>query len=102
MKYQLVLQWPASTIADYDAMVAIEGLLIEGLSNDNQVDGHDVGSGEINIFIITNNPERAFSEVRRVLGERDIWSDARVAYREVAKTEYTPLWPSDLKDFSVA
>ena len=29
MKYQLVLQFPASSIADYDELIAIEDLLIE-------------------------------------------------------------------------
>lgn len=50
MKYQLVLQWPASSIKDYDAMIEAENALIENLSAANDVDGHDVGSGEVNIF----------------------------------------------------
>jgi hypothetical protein len=102
MKYQLVLQWPASSIKDYDAMIEVEDALIERLTEGSEVDGHDAGSGEVNIFIRTDDPSRAFNEVKRVLGSRDFWVDARVAYREVARTRYTILWPKDLTEFKVA
>jgi hypothetical protein len=58
MKYVFVIQWPGSSTEDYDSMVEIENLLISGLSDGNNVDGHDVGSGEVNIFIETDNPLR--------------------------------------------
>jgi len=102
MKYQLVLQWPASSIKDYDAMIAIENVLLEKLSSSSEIDGHDAGSGEVNIFIHTDDPQRAFAEVKAVLGSRDFWIDARVAYRELDKGEYTILWPTDLDTFGVS
>jgi hypothetical protein len=39
MKYQIVLQWPASSIADYDRMIELENALIDGLSESSEVDG---------------------------------------------------------------
>jgi hypothetical protein len=102
MKYQLVLQWPASSIKDYDAMIEVEDALVENLSAANEVDGHDAGAGEVNIFIRTDDPTRAFSEVEAILGTRDFWVDARVAYREVAGNEYSILWPKDLTEFKIA
>ncbi|MEI7732921.1 MAG: ABC transporter [Verrucomicrobiota bacterium] len=102
MKYQLVLQWPASSIKDYDAMIEVENALVENLSTASDVDGHDAGSGEVNIFIRTDDPKRAFNEVKAILGTRDFWIDARVAYREVAGSEYTILWPKSLTEFKVA
>jgi hypothetical protein len=102
MTYQLVLQWPASSITDYDAMIEIENALVKNLSDADDVDGHDAGSGEVNIFIGTDDPKRAFNEVKAILGTRDLWADARVAYREVAGSEYTILWPKDLTEFKVA
>jgi hypothetical protein len=101
MKYQLVLQWPASSIKDYDAMIEIENALIEKLPVESKVDGHDAGSGEMNIFIHTNNPKRTFSEIKGILGSRDFWVDARVAYREIAGDEFTIIWPPDLEEFDV-
>lgn len=102
MKYQLVLQWPASSIEDYDCMIEIEDLLIEQLSDDSQVDGHDQGSGEVNIFIRTNSPEGAFSDAKEILAARGLLTRARVAFREVGSDEYTVLWPKGLKRFEVA
>jgi hypothetical protein len=51
MKYMLVLQWPISSIPDYEAIVALETALIDALPDGSQIDGHDAGSGEMNIFI---------------------------------------------------
>ena len=100
MKYQLVLQWMASTIEDYDAMIQIENTLIDGLGEDHEVDGHDAGSGEVNIFIHTNDPKEA-KEIKFILGDRDIWREVRIAYREIAKEKYIVLWPENLRDFKV-
>jgi hypothetical protein len=102
MKYLLVLQWPTTSIEDYDAIIEIEDALIEKLSVENDVDGHDAGSGEMNIVIRTDCPERAFNEVKGILGSRDYWSDARVAYREVGGNDYTILWPKDLNEFKMS
>ncbi len=101
MKYQLVLQWPAASIKDYDTMIEIEDVLTENLSKNSDVDGHDAGSGEMNIFIQTDDPVMAFNEAKATLGSRDFWVDARVAYRETVKSEYTILWPPDLTEFKV-
>ena len=101
MKFQLVLQWPASSIKDYDTMVDIESLLIDRLSSEHEVDGHDAGSGEVNIFIHTNQPESAFAQAKTILGTQDFWVDARVAYRESTGNQYTVLWPKDLDEFKI-
>jgi hypothetical protein len=102
MKYQLVLQWPASSTQDYDRLIEIEDLLIEKLSESNDVDGHDGGAGEMNIFIHTNDPVAAFEEVKSALVGTDVWFCIRVAYRELNNSEYTSLWPKGLGDFKVA
>jgi hypothetical protein len=102
MKYQLVVQWHAASIKDYDAMIEAEDALISQLSELHEVDGHDAGSGEVNIFILTNDFKKAFDEVKVVLQDKDFWVDARVAYREVNKSEYTVIWPVGLTEFSIA
>ncbi len=102
MKYLLILQWPASSIKDYDAMVEVESVLSEKMSEASEVDGHDAGAGEVNIFIRTRDPEKAFEEVKGILGNHVYWNDARAAYREIKKSEYTVLWPKGLTTFRVA
>jgi hypothetical protein len=101
MKYQLILQWPAASLKDYDDMVWVEEALIDGLGDIAEVDGHDGGSGTVNIFLITDEPKRAFEEVKRVLGSRDFIVDLKAAYREQGGSVYHIVWPPGLKTFSV-
>ena len=101
MKYQLVLQWPASSVDDYDLMIAIEDSLIEEIPNDSEVDGHDAGSGQVNIFIRTDGPTKTFEDVKNILSTSDAWTDIRIAYRDLERSEYTVLWPKNLKEFKV-
>lgn len=102
MKYQLIVQWPAASIKDYDSMIEAEDTLIARLSEFHEVDGHDAGSGEVNIFILTNDFEKAFDEVKTILQDEGLWVDTRVAYREINKSEYTILWPEGFSGFNVA
>lgn len=102
MKYQLVVQWPSTSIKDYDVMIKAEDALIERLSELHEVDGHDAGVGEMNIFILTNDFGTAFDEVKAVLQDEELWVDARVAYRDVNDSEYTILWPEGLREFNIA
>jgi len=52
MKYQLVLQLPASSAEDYDEMIEVEEVITGNPDNLGRVDGDDAGSGEMNIFIL--------------------------------------------------
>jgi hypothetical protein len=101
MQYQLVLQWPVSRTKDLDFLIKIEDVLLGMLSKLHEVDGHDIGSGELNIFVLTNDPLTAFDEVKAALPESDVWSDLRVAYRAIDKNGYTILWPTHLSKFEV-
>ena len=101
MKYQLVLQWPAHSIEDYDSLIELEDFLIENLSSNSVVDGHDAGSGECNIFLLTDNPEFVFVELKTFLFERGVMTDARIAYRDLKSDEFTILWPMELREFKV-
>jgi len=82
MTYQLVLQWPSnSTVDDYDQLIQIEERLVAELADDSEFDGHDLGSGEANIFILTDRPELTFDKVRRVLEKSAGWLDLQAAWR---------------------
>ncbi len=102
MDYQLVLQFRGDSLADYDAMVALENELIAQLGDTADVDGHDVGSGEVNIFIITTDPARTFRQSRAVLERNRRLGAVTAAYRPVDGEEYTVIWPEgSAKEFSV-
>jgi hypothetical protein len=100
--YQLVLQFPAHVV-NYDELIAIEDELLEVVAPPAEVDGHDFGSGEGSIFILTDSPEATFDAVLPVLRELSRDRDATVAYRAVQGEQYTVLWPKGFKgEFSVA
>lgn len=101
MKYQLVLQWPASSVDDCDSIISVEDSLMEGLPNDSAVDGHDGGSGQFNIFIRTDHPMKTFEDVKDIIKDCDSWSDIRVAYRDIERDEYVIIWPKNLKQFEI-
>ena len=101
MKYQLVLQWSAASIDDYDAVIEIEDFLISHLPGESEVDGHDAGSGEINIFIFTPSPVRDFSFIQEALASAGLMAPARAAFREVGRENYNVIWPAGETSFSV-
>jgi hypothetical protein len=102
MKYQLVLQFPENSIADYDEMIALEDGLIEKLGSSAKVDGHDCGSGEMNIFIHTDEPKKIFETIRPVVAKRKLIENPVAAYRERTGEDYTVVWPIGfLKQFRI-
>jgi len=93
MRYQLVLQFPANLIANYDEMIALENELIKKLGSSAKVDGHDCGLGEMNIFIHADEPKQVFEMIQTVVTERGLRENLVAAYREMAGEDYTVIWP---------
>ena len=93
MTYQLVLQLPANSVEDYDELVALENDLIANCKPGDEVDGHDFGQGEANIFVITEQPELAFRTFQQVLAGNPRWKEVRAAFRKLDGSEYTAIWP---------
>lgn len=103
MDFQLVLQWATeSTTCNYDALIEVEELLIEGLPEGNEVDGHDLGSQQMNIFIRSKDPIACFGHARNILVDHEMWATVRAAYRHVDAEAYTVLWPENLAEFKVS
>ena len=92
-KYQIVLQFPAKSTRDYDDMIAFENTLIERLGTDAEVDGHDCGSGEMNLFVFADKPQKVFTMIRTLLPMQEIFGKLVAAYRERTGKQYTILWP---------
>jgi hypothetical protein len=101
MKYQLVLQW-SSAIRTFDEILAAEDALTNDMGDLALVDGHDTGSGELNIFLLTDNPELTFEEAKRILTRKDLVAGLRAAFRERTGQHYQIIWPPGLTSFSVA
>jgi hypothetical protein len=101
MKYQLVLQFPVLRPNEFDSFLAIEELLAEELVDGSEVDGHDVGPNEFNIFIFTDNPLSTFKQVQEIIAQNKFWERIRAAYREADGTAYSIIWPKGLGEFKV-
>jgi hypothetical protein len=103
MEYQLVLQFRGDSLDDFDALVALEDELIAELGDSADVDGHDCGSGQTNIFIRTSEPAATFSRIRLVLQRRRRLDAATAAFRLVKGEHYTVIWPEgSTREFTVA
>jgi hypothetical protein len=102
MKYQLVLQWPSSSsTAEYDRLISLEETIRDGLGELGVVDGHDIGSGEMNIFIHTDEPVLAFERAKLLLDPGNALGEMKAGYREFDEDEYAAIYPQGLGHFSV-
>ena len=99
MKYLLVLQFP-SFVKTLAQLVELEDELERELASQAEIDGHDFGAGEGNIFVRTDDPGRTFAQVKQVLDLASLDS-LKAAYRDLEGESYTILWPPDLGEFQV-
>jgi hypothetical protein len=65
------------------------------------VDGHDIGSGEMNIFIFTEDPKATFERVKNIGSIPNHMSNLKAGYREVGEDDFVPLYRESLDHFSV-
>ncbi len=101
MKYQLVFQWPGTSTADYDRLISFEEAIRDGLGDIGIVDGHDFGSGEMNVFVHTDNPKPALEKIKTLLSVGANMQEMKAGYRDFDDDDYTAIYPEGLKQFSV-
>lgn len=92
-EFQLVLQLPATSGEDFDELIAIEDAMeITFAGLPHEVDGHDFGSGEMNIFIHTNDPQEALRVAKGHYSPREL-AALKAAYRRFDEGAYVNVWP---------
>ena len=96
------MQFSADSLKDYDAMIELENNIISGLGNLGEVDGHDMGAGEMNIFVRTNHPKLAFEKIKEIPEIVEFMPDLKAAYRDVGTDIFTIVYPPGLKHFMIA
>lgn len=103
MTAQVVLQFSASEDVDsYDKLIQFEEALISLLGEGAEVDGHDFGAGEMNVFILTEDPISTFAVVQQTDRSIRPSQDMRAAYRPIDGEDYVCLWPPELTQFQLA
>jgi len=101
-KYQLVFQLRGSSQLDFEEMLGLENELRSEIGALGEVDGHDMGKGEINIFVLTASPIRCFERMTSVRGVARAMPRLKVAYRRLDSDDYEVLYPPGLHKFTVA
>ena len=102
--HQVVVQFPEDAFVDFDALVSLEDSMCEILGDRHDVDGHDIGSGEVNFFVFTDDPRAALSLLIQA-GPGDWLSNplVRAAARLSDGEDYEVLWPvGDTRAFTIA
>jgi hypothetical protein len=90
----LVLQFPVTSDSDFDKLVQLEDEIEAQIGSEHEVDGHDFGSGEMNLFIFTNNVTEAFARIQKITS-MSAKPGLKVAFRHVYEEEYHLLWPNE-------
>lgn len=102
-RYQLVLQWPAASLEDFDALVALEEELVRATVGLADVDGHDFGSGEANVFVHTDHPQETLKAIQAAGLLSTSWRrHYRAGYRELTQSAFTILHPPGSARFTVS
>lgn len=103
MDYQLVLQFKGNTIQDFDSLVTLEEDLQRVVEPIAEVDGHDLGSGEINIFVLTADSVATFERAKTLLAGGSLLNKVGSAYRDLRSDRYIVIWPANSADvFTIA
>ena len=92
MKYQLVLQFAGPASLDLDDLIALEDELTRQIPAEAAVDGHDIGTGEGNIFIWTSDPASTYAAIAPILRSR--LAEWGAAYRAERSDEFVRVWPA--------
>ena len=78
--------------SDLDDLISLEEKLISAVGSRGNVDGHDVGAGEANIFILTEVPIEVLRDCIPVV-QQSPFSAFTAGYRDLKSDSYERMWP---------
>jgi hypothetical protein len=96
-----VLQFAPWDSARFDDLIALEEKLIDAVGTRATVDGHDAGSGEANIFVLTDHPAEVLRDCLPVV-QHSAFPIFAAGYRSLDADSYQRVWPrGDRSPFTV-
>ena len=96
-----MLQFSPWSARDFDDLVRIENELRSLLDSD-EIDGHDLGSNEANIFVLTEDPLSVFNAYLPAITAAALLPVLSAGYRALDQDEFVRMWPvGDSSAFSV-
>ena len=93
MHYQLALQFQGAAHPGYEEMIEIQKELTAHLGSSATVAGHEMGAGEMTIFIHTADAASTFERCKPVLARLQAIAGVTAAYRLLDGDDYQVLWP---------
>jgi hypothetical protein len=93
MQHQLVLQFRHRPLEPHDYVGALEIELAQTLGSAVQMDGHDIGSRAINLFILAADPASVFRRCKPVLEKGQLLDRVTAAHRVVGGERFKVIWP---------
>lgn len=93
MQYQLIIKFWRQSLADEEFLATIEAELKQALGNAVELEGYDISSKEINLFMMTAEPRDTFRRARSILEKRGVVNGVSAAYRLVGGARFISLWP---------
>ena len=79
-------------------MLAVEDALFEMLNDREELEGHAIGSGARNIFIVTDDPDATFRRLTPFLERAGLLTSLIAAARSPSEERYRVLWPHGRPD----
>lgn len=98
MAWQLVLQFRDRSIEDADEVAELEDALHEMLEGTEALDGHAIGAGARNVFVVTDDPAVTFARLLPFLTRARLDASVGAAFRRDGEDAFTPLWPPGRSD----
>ena len=96
-----MLQFDLTAPDDFDAVLAVEEQLTDALDGMADVEGHNVGTRMMHVFIWCDDADETFVSVRDIV-DTELLDHARAGWRHADEHVFTPLWPLGLERFDVS
>lgn len=92
MQSQLVLKFRRPTL-DSTGIASLEQQLRDTLGDSVEMDGHNEGVRDIDVFIITEDPASTFRRCKPVLEQMQVLDRVVAAHRFVGGLQFKVIWP---------
>ena len=93
MQYQLILRFRKTSFESPNEVHALEHALAESLGDAAQLDGHDTGPRDIDLFITTADPASTFRRSKPALERLQLLDRVTAAHRLEGGARFTVVWP---------
>jgi hypothetical protein len=100
--FLLVLRVPGSSIFDRAKVIGIEQQVSAALGDIGMIAGHDSGSGETDVLIMTRKPMEAYNVLRGLKEISDQPPVLKASYRQLAVHDYEVVYKQESFRFHIA